>query len=172
MKTLSIVLLFGAVMTLMAAEVNEINLIKNADFAKMYGDNPGDFQVVVAPGSMEITGENGNKVLKLTKQEEKSCMVVQRELPLDADKPYIFSCEVKSANEGKGMIYVEWRTRQADSQYQHKSVNAVPFEPSDEWCGYTFTIPARPAEAEKPYIVFVGVKNSVEFRNLKLVEAK
>jgi hypothetical protein len=166
-----IVMIFCGIAALLTAE--EVNLIKNADFAKMYGKNPAGFQVVVAPESkLEVLAdeevENG-KILKLVKAEEKACMLVQRDLQMDADKTYTFSCEVKSADAGKGMVYVEWRTKLADGKYQHKSINAVPFEPADEWIEYSFEVPARDAKAEKSYIVFVGIENSVEFRNLKLV---
>ena len=170
MKKFLLLALFG-ISSLVIAE--EVNLIKNASFAKMSGKNPADFQVVVAPESkLEVLAdeevENG-KILKLTKAEDKACMVVQRNLAVEADKTCTFSCEVRSADAGKGMIYVEWRTKLPDGKYQHKSINAVPFEPADEWCEYTFEVPVRDAKAEKPYIVLVGIENSVEFRNLKLV---
>lgn len=170
MKKFLLLALLG-ISSLLAAE--EVNLIKNASFAKMAGKNPADFQVVVAPESkLEVLAdeevENG-RILKLTKAEDKACMLVQRDLQMDADKTYTFSCEVKSADVGKGMVYLEWRTKLADGKYQHKSINAVPFEPADEWIEYSFEVPARDAKAEKPYIVFVGIENSVEFRNLKLV---
>lgn len=152
----------------------EVNLLKNAGFAQMQGKNPIGFQCVVAPGGLNISpDEDGIKILKLIKTApDKPCMVIQRNLPLEQNKTYLFSCEVRSADFGKCMIYAEWRSPLPDGKFKHASVNVKAIKPAEKWEEIVFEIGVRPADSEAPYIVLAVNENSVEFRNLKLTGAE
>ena len=172
MKSLFSLLLLGAALCGAAAE--EVNLLKNADLAKKSGANPLFFQCVTAPGALKILpGDGDSRILSLTKTNDQPCMVIQRNLPLDGEKSYLASAEVRSSKEdSKCMIYVEWRTPLPDGKFRHQSVNARPIEPGEEWEEILFEIPPRPADAEKPYLVFAVHAGSAEFRHLKVVSAE
>lgn len=171
MKTFLLILLGAAIFSISAEDVN---LLKNAGFDQTDGKNPIGFQCVAAPGGLNILqNEDGTKTLQLTKvAPDKPCMVIQRNLPLEQDKTYLFSCEVRSTDLGKCMIYAEWRSPLADGKFKHVSVNAKTIMPNEKWEEVVFEIGVRPVGGEAPYIVLAVSENSVEFRNLKLTGAK
>lgn len=171
MKTLLLILLG---ITIFNISAEDINLLKNAGFSQTEGKNLTGFQCVVAPGGLNILqDEDGTKILQLTKvAPDKPCMVIQRNLPLEQNKTYLFSCEVRSTDLGKCMIYAEWRSPLADGKFKHVSVNAKTITPSPKWEEIVFEIGTRPVDCEAPYIVLAVSENSVEFRNLKLMGAE
>ncbi len=161
-------LAFG--ITLSAAAPAKAPLVQNAGFEKMAGKNPADWVCVVPANGLTVNGEAGQKVLKLAKSGTGACMVVQRNLPLAADKSYAVSCSVRSTDQGTGMVYVEYRAKQPDGKYKHTSVNARAIHGKEDWTEVLFEVSPRAKECEAPYIVLMTTANSMEFRNLKITE--
>lgn len=147
-------------------------LVNNATFDKMAGANLAGWICVVPAKGLTVTGEPGKRVLKLTKSGEDACMAVQRNLPMAFNKSYAVSCEVRSTDQGSGMVYVEYRVKQADGTYKHTSVHATRLNGTEQWTEVLFEVGPRSEECEPPYIVLMSASNSMEFRNLKVMEVE
>ncbi len=167
--------LIFAVLFSLILSAEDANLLRNAALTAAPNRNPAQWQCVFPAGSFRIvTLNDGSKFVQFGKGlETQQCMLIQRDLPLEAGKKYIFSCEVQSAGANSSvMIYAEWRIPQADGKFRHASVNARPFSPADEWQTVAFEIPARPGNSEKPYLVISVPSGKINLRNLILTEVE
>ena len=154
-------------MGLMAAAINLCgsNLLKNGDFSQLNSIKLPAGWDVRKSGTAEAKLEN--QVLTMSANAPGSMVfIIQKNLPVQPGKEYVFSCDMTAAVDSEYMCYIEYRPA-ANAPLRSINTRNIKMPTGSEQFRLTFKLPEG---ASGSYIVLRVNKGVMSFKNAVLKE--